>query len=856
MNRMFWPVVLFVCIVAAEVGAEEDAVFRGDVQAFQLWAKTALLGEPPTAPPHTAIGLELRRQDYGTLGIRRSCIETPLQIGQKSFEHGLGSHSVSEMVVHLPEPAARFEAEIGVDNDRNTFGREGTVVFVVEADGQERYRSAVRRGSDPALPIRVELEGQRTVTLRVLDGDDGPSCDHGDWADAAVVYSSGKKQYLDDLPLLHGDVSLATTPPCSFRCGGRHSRELLADWKRTVAQRVLDDGRQQCEVTYTDPMTGLEVVGNVTLYDEVPAAEWTMVLRNTGDQDTPLLEQIHPLDLQFDVAKGGELVLHYANGSTCSPTDYQPFDHPLKPGSEFVLQPAGGRSSNDRLPFFNLDWGSGGLVAAIGWSGQWQCRLARDAGNRVTVEAGQQATRFVLHPGESIRTPRILIVRWSEDRFRGYNDLRRIVYRYHTPLLAGERPLPPVQCNTWFPVGDDGGKASEQNQIELLESYQGLGIEYLVMDAGWYGNTPNWAENTGTWKPRSDTFPRGLKPVGEAAQRCGIRFGMWFEPERVVRGTQLDQEHPEWLLKVDQSGDRLLNLGLPEAQQWFIDLVSQYVDDVPLGYFRHDFNIDPLPFWLKADSPDRQGITEIRYIEGLYKVWDTLRAKYPNLMMEGCASGGRRIDLESIGRFHTYWKTDLYGNLLANQSHVWGMNLYLPAHLFNTPLFDVTVNPLYPPSTTAEAAVFDMRTNPYAFHSLIGGALCAGWDPRIQGFDRELAAARIREFKALRHLTVGDFYPLLPYTLEADQWIGYQFHRNDLDEGLVLAFRREKSAYASVDVALRGLHAQQTYELTGTVDGEPRRATGEELAHRLRIAIDRCPGSVLIRYKPVASGDR
>ncbi len=184
------------------------------------------------------------------------------------------------------------------------------------------------------------------------------------------------------------------------------------------------------------------------------------------------------------------------------------------------------------------------------------------------------------------------------------------------------------------------------------------------------------------------------------------------------------------------------------------------------------------------------------------------------------------------------------------------MNLYLPAHLFNTPLFDVTVNPLYPPSTTAEAAVFDMRTNPYAFHSLIGGALCAGWDPRIQGFDRELAAARIREFKALRHLTVGDFYPLLPYTLEADQWIGYQFHRNDLDEGLVLAFRREKSAYASVDVALRGLHAQQTYELTGTVDGEPRRATGEELAHRLRIAIDRCPGSVLIRYKPVASGDR
>ena len=309
----------------------------------------------------------------------------------------------------------------------------------------------------------------------------------------------------------------AATLPFAFRYGERHSRELMAGWKRTVEQRTPGDGRQQCVVTYTDPATNLEVVNEVTLYDELPAAEWMIVLRNAGDKDTPILEKIHPLDLQLDVAQGGEIVLHYANGSTCSPTDYQPLDQPLKPESEIVLQPVGGRSSNGRLPFFNLDWGSGGLVAAIGWSGQWQCRLARDAGNHLTVEAGQQTTRFVLHPGESVRTPRILLVGWSGDRFRGHNDLRRIIYRYHTPLLAGEKPLPPTQCNTWFPVGDDGGKASEQNQIELLEAYQGLGIEYLVMDAGWYGVTPNWAENTGTWTPRTDTFPRGLKPVGEAA---------------------------------------------------------------------------------------------------------------------------------------------------------------------------------------------------------------------------------------------------------------------------------------------------------------------------------------------------
>jgi alpha-galactosidase len=851
MTPKSYLIVAVVLGISGAAFAAEPPFSQDNASDFHAWARAALLGEPP-GKPREPIGLELRRQDYGKLGIRRSCIDTPMQIGQKRYKHGLGSHSISEIAVYLPEPAARFEAEIGIDNDRNTFGREGTVVFLADADGKELYRSPMRRGSDAALPIRVDLAGRRRFTLRVLDADDGPSCDHGDWADAAVVLASGQRRYLDELPLVQAGTRLATTPPFAFQYGKRASREFMAGWKRSVENMPSADGRKRFTVRYVDPATGLELTNEVLFYDGYPAAEWMIFLRNTGSKDTPILEDIRPLDLHLSAVQGGEIVLHYANGSTCSPTDNQPFDQPLEPKGQIVLQPVGGRSSNGRLPFFNLDWGSGGLVGAIGWSGQWQLRAARDAGNRVTLQAGQQTTHFVLRPGECVRTPRILLVGWSSNRFDGHNALRRIVYRYHTPLLAGQRPLPPTQCNTWFPVGDDGGKANEANQVALLEAYKGLGIEYLVMDAGWYGVTANWAENTGTWTPRKDTFPRGLKPVGEAARRSGIRFGMWFEPERVVRGTQLDREHPAWLLKIDEPGNRLLNLGLPAAQQWFIDMVSRYIDEVPLGYFRHDFNIDPLPFWQKADAPDRQGITEIRYIEGLYKVWDALRARYPELLMEGCASGGRRIDLESIGRFHTYWKTDLYGNLSANQSHVWGANLYLPAHLFNTPLFDVSENPLYPPSPTADTALFDMRSSPYAFRSLIGGALCAGWDPRIQGFDRELAAARIREFKALRHLTVGDFYPLLPYTLQPDQWIGYQFHRDDLDEGLALAFRREKSPYAAVDVRLQGLKPKQVYELTFADGGPARRATGEELARPLRITIDRCPGSAMIRYKPLA----
>lgn len=193
---------------------------------------------------------------------------------------------------------------------------------------------------------------------------------------------------------------------------------------------------------------------------------------------------------------------------------------------------------------------------------------------------------------------------------------------------------------------------------------------------------------------------------------------MWFEPERVCPGTWLDTEHPDWCIG-SRDGTRLLNLGLPAAQDWFIEMVSGYISDVPLGYFRLDFNLDPLAYWQSLDAPDRQGIAEIRYVEGLYRVLDTLRARHPDVFFEGCASGGRRIDIESLARCHTYWRSDLYFNNDANQQMIYGASLYLPGNYINTPMIELT-------------------ENPYALRSTFGGAICLAWDPRPETSNEQL----------------------------------------------------------------------------------------------------------------------
>jgi len=629
---------------------------------------------------------------------------------------------------------------------------------------------------------------------------------------------------------------ISHAPPFSFRYNGEGSRELLPAWTLTRSTRKIDEARTGHTLIYLDPATGLEVVCEATRYVDFPAIEWLLYFCNTAGADSPVIEDILPLDMVLcRPADGKQFTLHALRGGLAEyahePRAFEPLRFDLPPGEKATLTTSGGWSSNVHLPFFNVDAGGRGMVVGIGWSGQWSADLAADANTSLRIRAGMSKTHLRLHPGERIRSPRILIVFWEGDRLRGHNLLRQLIYRHHTPLLAGKKPLPPVQCNTWFPLRG-GGNTTEQRQIELLEAYKPVGIEYLVMDAGWYGFSPSYPENLGSWTPRRDAFPNGLAPIGKAAKRVGIKYGMWFAPERVSVGTTLDKEHPEWLLKTGENSPRLLNLGLPEAERWFLDMVCRYIEEVPLDYFRHDFNMQPLRCWERGDTPDRVGMTEIRYTEALYRIWDALLARYPGMMIEGCCGGGRRIDLESISRCHTYWATDLYGpgHLTARQRHTYGASLYLPGNYLNVVLH-------------AQDA------DRYALRSQHGCALCLAWDPREEGFDLALAVAQVEEFKALRHLAVGDFYPLLPYSIEPNAWIGYQFHRDDLDEGMALLFRREASPYRSVQIRLSGLTEDQLYDVTFADAGQRQQLSGRDLSKPMPVTIDKAPGSAIITYR-------
>jgi alpha-galactosidase len=813
--------VLAVLLGAALASVASASDETADVQA---WARTALLGEPARVEPLPA-GIELRRQDAGELQLRQSVMLTPIQIGTKQYERGLGTHANSEIVVRLDEPGGVFEAEVGVDNNYDTAGQRGTVVFSVEVGGNEVFRSPLHKGGQEPVPVKVELGGAKNLVLRVNDGGDGIGWDQCDWADARVTLRSGEEMWLDEMPLVVPPARLGTTLPFSFAYGDRPSAELLPTWQCTRGEPRAEEGCERHTVTYRDPATGLEVACETTLFSDFPAVEWVLRFTNAGTQDTPILSSIQALDLDISTPAKGDIVLHHSNGSTSSSTDFLPIDTTVEAGKKIVLAPNGGRSSDGVLPFFNLEWQDGGIAGAIGWSGQWEMRLRRDAGRELTVEAGQQTTHMKLLPGESIRTPRILLVLWrGEERLRGHNLLRRVLVAHYLPRVNGQVAMPPISMAA---VAQDLNAVTEENTLASVPRTAANEYEVFWLDAGWFEG--EWPYGAGSWVPKA-AFPRGLKPLGDAAHEHGLRFLLWFDPERVCGDTRIAREHPDWVRWAERpQWGGLYKLEDPQARRWLTDHLAKCIADWGVDIYRNDFNIDPLRFWQAADAPDRQGITENHYVEGLYEMWDELRARKPGLTIDNCAGGGRRIDLETLSRSYPLWRSDTTCSPPVSsawdQCQTAGLSLYVPLH-------------------SAGAWGVD----PYQFRSVATSGILIAKEGRVEEKRATEVLARIREVKDLRPFWLGDYYPLLSINLDETQWCAWQFDRPDMNEGFAMFFRRPQSPYTTTEVALRGLEPSSTYTVT-FVDAEREiTATGAELG-KLRVEIPTAPGTMLVRYK-------
>ena len=778
-------------------------------------------------------------------GLRNEIQGHPLRIGAKEYPRGLHFLSAGDVEVHLPRPGKSFDAIVGVDaNDLGYYSNKGrgSVVASVVVGDREAFRSTIMHEGMPGIPIHVNLAGATKFTMRLRrvghrKSWDDPGWDQADWAQANVVLTGGSTLGLADLPRGPLAGPYTTEAPFSFRYGGQPSKVLLKGWKLRRSKKALDDNAVEYTSVYTDPKTGLEVRCVAVAYSDFPTVEWTLYFKNTGTQRTLTLENIEALDARLERNSDGEFTLHASKGSVASPTDYEPRETVLGPKSEKKITSTGGRPTNGNLCYFNIEWPGEGVIVALGWPGQWAARFTRGERAGLQVTAGQELTHFRLFPGEEVRSPLVALQFWRGDWIGAQNVWRRWMIAHNLPRPGGKLPPPQLAAGSGrFTIEMQG--ANEENQKSFLDRYleDGIKPDYWWMDAGWYPFKLHWS-NTGTWEPDPQRFPHGLRPVSDYAHARGVKTIVWFELERVTRGSWLWDHHRNWLLKCpeqEQLGQRLLNLGNPQARQWVVDYLTRFIKEQGIDTYRIDFNIDPLPFWRASDTPDREGITEIKYVTGFLDYLDALRRTYPGLLIDTCASGGRRNDLETLRRAVPLWRSDFAYEPTGMQDLTYGISLWIP-------FFGTAIN----------------SDDPYVFRSQMTPAVGLGLEPDRRDLDYTRLRKLLAQWRQVAPDYYGDYYPLTSYTTAGNVWVVWQFNSSERGVGMVQVFRRPDSPYESARFTLRGLDPAAWYSVTNVDAGRKTEMSGRELKKDgLLVSLRRRPSSALITYRRIKSRSR
>jgi alpha-galactosidase len=634
--------------------------------------------------------------------------------------------------------------------------------------------------------------------------------------------------------------------PFSFRCGERSSREWV-----TIDAAEIESGDWQDDQTRThvlrwkDDQTSLSCEMNLTEFRDFPAFQWVVRLRNDGQTDSAKVRDFWGIDTYWNAADGSLPILHRSVGSPGHEDDFHfmgefmhnsmwdkrrriAMDTPTNAqwGQTHAYHiPTDKRSSAVWLPFFNYQTGGDGLITGLGWSGAWRAYFDHQGSGNSTILAGVENFDSILHPGETVRSTMNLALYWQGELMHGQNMFRRLVLDHYSPRRAGKLVEPPISGVVW------GGIPSKEHLdiIEKIRAYE-IPLDVYWFDAGWYGTgvvpsysvfEGDWGIMAGDWRPNPNWHNGTLKPVSDAAHAAGMKFLVWVEPCRALHGRPITLEHPEYFLSGTADGQTregqtlLLDLGRPDAFRWAVDVVAGLVDDYDIDWYEEDFNIDPNPYLEAAAEPDRWGMKEMRFIEGHFAFWDALLERFPRLAILNCASGGRRIDLETISRGQPLWRSDYNcfpeATAESTQDQSYGVLHWLPIQgsmIRGWSLFD-----------TYEARC----------------ALSPGMENAMVAKSHEewlQIKANVVQAKRCRKYFFGDYYPLTNQQRNPAAWTAYQLYLPKEQEGMILALRRAKSDVSAMTFELVTIDPAKQWKFEDYDSGDTWVVSGQEIREK------------------------
>lgn len=489
----------------------------------------------------------------------------------------------------------------------------------------------------------------------------------------SIVYSKEhSKVLLEDMCLEmsssgHGDIREPFIE-IIHSDGSRSSDFLFSDYEindtplsfETLPNSYNTDGKvEHLCLTLKDDKIILEL--HYCVYPECDVITRSAKLINYGKEDIKL-ERL--LSAQIDFPASGMSVTSF-HGAWAREMNKSAVN--LTAG-KYVIESRCGCSSNRANPFFMVHEPSAtensGEVYGFNliYSGNHYSAVEVNAYGKTRVVSGIQPEgfSFLLKSSENFEAPEAVMT-YSPNGFTGQSLNMHSFIRGHIIRGRWKNKPRPILLNSWEACYFN---VSEKGMVSLAKAGKDLGIELFVMDDGWFGERNSDTSSLGDWEPNSKKLPGGLKPLGDKINALGMSFGIWVEPEMINTESILYKEHPEWVMQIPDKlhsegrSQRILDLSNPKVVDFLIKKMSEVFSSAEISYVKWDMNRIFSDVYSPYLPVERQGETAHRYICGLYKIMETLTRKFPDILFEGCASGGNRFDLGILSYFPQIWGSD------------------------------------------------------------------------------------------------------------------------------------------------------------------------------------------------------
>ena len=279
---------------------------------------------------------------------------------------------------------------------------------------------------------------------------------------------------------------------------------------------------------------------------------------------------------------------------------------------------------------------------------------------RVVMGIHPQDFKWELKQDETFTAPEVVMT-YSDAGLGRMTRTLHDLYRKHlirSPYKDRERP---VLINNWEGTYFD---FTEEKLLAIAEKARDIGVELFVLDDGWFGkrNTDNCS--LGDWTVNTDKLPGGLECFAEKLHALGLRFGLWLEPEMISPDSELYRAHPDWCLhapgryRTQQRNQLILDMSRPEIQDYLIDTISGLLGSGAIDSIKWDMNRNFDEAGSAALAPEDMKSLHVRYMLGLYRVLETLTARFPDVLFESCSGGGGRFDPGMLAYMPQTWTSD------------------------------------------------------------------------------------------------------------------------------------------------------------------------------------------------------